>query len=296
MPTFNFLVMKRNHWLLLMTIFAVICISCKETPQEHYAKLLQEWIGKEIKIPNEAIFTIQGQDTAIFPIGNKYKILIYADSTGCISCKLQLERWKMFMEQEAMDSIRFLFFFSPEKRHDIINTLKTNAFTYPVCIDEQNELNKLNQIPTELGGQTFLLDKNNKILAMGNPIHNPKVKDLYLKIIQGKDTDMEPAKPMTTVSINQNSADMGTFDWQQEQTATFTLTNTGDKLLVIEMIDTSCGCITVDYKQEPVRPGDSVTLHVTYKAEQPEYFSKTVTVYCNAKGAPIRLTVSGNAK
>ena len=90
--------------------------------------------------------------------------------------------------------------------------------------------------------------------------------------------------------------DMGKFDWQQEQTATFTVANTGDKPLAIEMVDTSCGCITVDYNQEPVRPDGSVALHVTYKAEQPEYFSKTVTVYCNAEGAPIRLTVSGNAK
>ena len=110
MPTFNFLVMKRNHWLLLMTIFAVICISCKETPQEHYAKLLQEWIGKEIKIPNEAIFTIQGQDTAIFPIGNKYKILIYADSiiraiTTEDNIPLRWEDWTCFVRTKMETSI-----------------------------------------------------------------------------------------------------------------------------------------------------------------------------------------------
>ena len=287
--------MKQIYQLLTFLLLG-LCVACKESPQEHYAKLLQEWMGKEVRFPNNPTFTIQGKDTVNFPLDADYKILTYVDSMGCISCKLQLDRWKMYMAEEELADVRFLFFFSPEKRLDILGTLKGDAFTYPVCIDERKELNQLNQFPTEFGGQTFLLDRNNKILAMGNPIHNPKVKDLYLKIIQGKDTDMEPAKPMTTVSINQNSADMGTFDWQQEQTATFTLTNTGDKLLAIEMIDTSCGCITVDYKQEPVRPGDSVTLHVTYKAEQPEYFSKTVTVYCNAEGAPIRLTVSGNAK
>lgn len=34
--------------------------------------------------------------------------------------------------------------------------------------------------------QTLLLDRNNRIVAIGNPVHNPKIKDLYLKIIQGK--------------------------------------------------------------------------------------------------------------
>ena len=200
------------------------------------------------------------------------------------------------MDSITDGSVKFLFFFFPKDGTEIFQILRIDKFETPICIDNEDALNKLNRFPQDERFQTLLLNESNRVLAMGNPIHNPKVKDLYLKIIQGKDTDMEPAKPMTTVSINQNSADMGTFDWQQEQTATFTLTNTGDKLLAIEMIDTSCGCITVDYKQEPVHPGDSVTLHVTYKAEQPEYFSKTVTVYCNAEGAPIRLTVSGNAK
>ena len=200
------------------------------------------------------------------------------------------------MDSITDGSVKFLFFFFPKDGTEIFQILRIDKFETPICIDNEDALNKLNRFPQDERFQTLLLNESNRVLAMGNPIHNPKVKDLYLKIIQGKDTDMEPAKPMTTVSINQNSADMGTFDWQQEQTATFTLSNTGDKLLAIEMIDTSCGCITVDYKQEPVHPGGSVTLHVSYKAEQPEYFSKTVTVYCNAEGAPIRLTVSGNAK
>lgn len=291
--------MKRNHGLLLTTILTIICISCKETPQKHYAKLLQEWMGKEVKIPNEVIFTVQGQDTVIFPTENNYKILTYADSTGCISCKLQLDRWKMLIGEEDFQDVRFLFFFSPEKKRDIISTLKSNAFTYPVCIDERKELNQLNHFPTEFGGQTFLLDKNNRVLAIGNPIHNPRVKDLYLRIIQGETATLETAensKLITTVDIDRTSIDMETFDWQQEQKGTFTLTNTGDKLLVIEMVDTSCGCITVDYNEKPIRPGEKVSLHVTYKAEQTEYFNKTITVYCNAEGQPLRLKILGKAK
>lgn len=38
---------------------------------------------------------------------------------------------------------------------------------------------------------TFLLDKDNKVLAIGNPIHNPKVKELYLKIIQGEKVEQK---------------------------------------------------------------------------------------------------------
>lgn len=287
--------MKYIAWIT----FLLMLVACQDKQREDITSLLREWNGKTVQFPEKMFFTIRGNDTVDYSIEGKYKILSYVDSTGCTSCKLGLKEWSKYIAQ--MDSItdgsvKFLFFFFPKDGTEIFQILRIDKFETPICIDNEDALNKLNRFPQDERFQTLLLNESNRVLAMGNPIHNPKVKDLYLKIIQGKDTDMEPAKPMTTVSINQNSADMGTFDWQQEQTATFTLTNTGDKLLAIEMIDTSCGCITVDYKQEPVHPGDSVTLHVTYKAEQPEYFSKTVTVYCNAEGAPIRLTVSGNAK
>lgn len=287
--------MKYIAWIT----FLLMLVACQDKQREDITSLLREWNGKTVQFPEKMFFTIRGNDTVDYSIEGKYKILSYVDSTGCTSCKLGLKEWSKYIAQidSITDgSVKFLFFFFPKDGTEIYQILRIDKFETPICIDNEDALNKLNRFPQDERFQTLLLNESNQVLAMGNPIHNPKVKDLYLKIIQGKDTDMEPAKPMTTVSINQNSADMGTFDWQQEQTATFTLSNTGDKLLAIEMIDTSCGCITVDYKQEPVHPGGSVTLHVSYKAEQPEYFSKTVTVYCNAEGAPIRLTVSGNAK
>ena len=278
-------------------LFFLCLFACKESPKEHYTNLLKEWLGKEVRFPANPVFTIQGKDTVDFAMDADYKILTYVDSAGCISCKLQLDRWKGFMEEEDFTSVRFLFFLSPEKRRDILGTLKSNAFTHPVCIDETNELNRLNHFPTELGGQTFLLDKNNHIVAIGNPIHNPKIKELYLKIIQGETVTPEAETPqtLTTFSIDRTSVQMGQFDWQQEQTATFTLTNTGEKPLVIHEVDTSCGCTTVEYSEEPIRPGGSTTLHVVYKAEQPGAFGKTVTVHCNAEGSPLRLTVRGEA-
>ena len=287
--------MMRHALVIIVAICAIS--SCNESPQKYYTDLLKEWIGKEVRFPDNPVFTIQGEDTVLFKLEKDYKILTYTDSLGCTSCKLQLGSWQQFMTKIDTSSVRILFFFSPEKRRDIVSTLKAYAFTYPVCIDERKELDRLNHFPTESGGQTFLLDKDNKILAMGNPIHNPRVKDFDLKIIQEENASAEAVKPMTTASIDRTSImDMGTFDWRQKQTTAFTLTNTGDKPLAIEMVDTSCGCIEVKYDKEPVRPGGKVTLHVTYKADQPEYFSKTLTVYCNAEEAPLRLTVKGYAE
>lgn len=165
-------------------------------------------------------------------------------------------------------------------------------------IDMNDSLNKLNHFPSEMAFQTFLLDENDKVLVIGNPIHTPKVKELYLKIIRGEQIGQEnESKLITTkVGIDKTSVSLGSFDWQEEQKATFTLKNTGNKVLVIQDIVTSCGCTTVSYSKEPVQPGKEVTLEVAYKAEHPGYFDKTVTVYCNAESSPLKLRINGNAQ
>ena len=73
------------------------------------------------------------------------------------------------------------------------------------------------------------------------------------------------------------------------------LTNTGSNLLVIQDIITSCGCTKVEYSKEPVRRGGTLEVKVIYEAERAEHFDKTVTVYCNVKNSPLRLTVKGSA-
>lgn len=73
------------------------------------------------------------------------------------------------------------------------------------------------------------------------------------------------------------------------------MTNTGNQVLVIQDVTTSCGCTKVEYSKKPVRPGASLELKVIYEAEQAEHFNKAITVYCNAVNSPLRLTVKGNA-
>ena len=142
--------------------------------------------------------------------------------------------------------------------------------------------------------QTFLLDRDNRVVTIGNPIHNPKVKDLYLDLITGKETS-KPTGTTTTVAVNQTTIDFGIFPQSEKQERSFVLTNTGNQVLVIQDVTTSCGCTKVEYSKEPVRPGASLELKVIYEAEQADHFNKAITVYCNAENSPLRLTIKGSA-
>lgn len=284
-----------------LVIFVSFLMSCTNAKHDYVVSLLEEWENREILFPTNPIFVIQGKDIAQFTYQGEYKILTYIDSIGCVGCKLLLPKWEemmSFVDSVTDFHVQFLFFFSPEKKADVYRALKIANFNHPVCVDMHDSLNKLNHFPPNMAFQTFLLDKNNKVLAIGNPVHNSKVKELYLKIIQGEKIERKNESRVirTKVDTDKTSISLGAFNWQKEQKVSFTLKNTGNKLLIIEDVNTSCGCTSVAYSQEPVQPGKVATLDVIYKAEHPEHFSKTITVYCNTESSPITLKISGNAK
>lgn len=287
--------MKRSFCLFLMII---PFISCGQS--EKASHIIRKWIGKEIVYSNDIFFTLGGQDTIkrILPV-SPYTIISYVDSTGCVDCKLRLPKWNRFiseLDSISQSTIPVLFFFH-SKREDIVPILKRNGFNRLVCIDENDSFNRLNHFSTLFEYQTLLLDKDHKVIAIGNPIHNPQIKELYLNIIQGKSPGSNKRdRILTKVSMKNGRVFWGKFDWKQEQKAEFSLANTGNAPLVIDDVNTSCGCISVDYSKEPVPQGGSVSLHVVYKADHPEYFDKTITVYCNAESSPVVFRITGDAQ
>ena len=271
--------------------------SCQESREEAMLRLVNEWNGKEIKFPSRSVFTIQGKDTVDFEFKDAdYKVVTYIDSVGCTSCKLQLHRWKQLVaEVDSLTggSVPFLFYFHPKDMKELRYLTRRDKFTYPVCFDEQDELNRLNRFPSDMTFQTFLLDKENKVVAIGNPILNPKVKELYLGLITGSRSE-KPSGQTTELSVNQTVMDFGSFPKDEKQERSFVLTNTGKGLLVVHDVTTSCGCTKVEYSKQPVRPGETLELKVIYEAEDAGHFNKTVTVYCNTDNSPLRLKVKGD--
>lgn len=73
----------------------------------------------------------------------------------------------------------------------------------------------------------------------------------------------------------------------------FKFTNPGKKPLIIEDATAECGCTKPEYPQQPIMPGKTGKIKVTYDAKEPGAFTKKVTVrMVNVAEAKI-LTISG---
>lgn len=185
----------------------------------------------------------------------------------------------------------------PNNRKKILDILNQNNFDYPICIDDNDSLNILNHFPQEMSFQTFLLNQDNEVLAIGNPVLNPKIKRLYCDIVSNKKSFVNNSSiPITKIAISEQLIYMGNFPWKEKQEKDLIIRNTGQAPFVIDEILTSCGCINIDYNKKTILPNDSICVKVIYQAEHPEHFNKTITIYCNAENAPVKLKVSGDAK
>ncbi|EKN16366.1 DUF1573 domain-containing protein [Parabacteroides johnsonii] len=285
---------KRLYILLLLSLLT----ACKENNKEKFAQLVQEWQGKEIVFPERMVFTRFVTEQVEYQIPETaYKILIYVDSTGCTSCKLQLPKWKELIahtDSITNNSIPFIFVFQSKDDKELRYILKRDNFDRPVCIDRNSQLDKLNKFPQDITFQTFLLDRDNKVKVIGNPVHNLAVRDLYLKQITG--VQHKKILATTILEPEKNEYDLGTVKEGTTKKQTVTVRNTGTSVFKLKGFTTSCDCTeaTCDWKE--LQPGESGSITVSYNAEQPGEFYRTVEIYGNIPNNSLMLSFIGTVE
>ncbi|MBR1940141.1 MAG: DUF1573 domain-containing protein [Bacteroidaceae bacterium] len=289
--------MKRG---LLAIIAISLFASCADDRSASVADIVSQWEGREILFPENSVFTIQGRDTVDFQfLDAPYKILTYVDSVGCMSCKLQLMNWSKYIQEldsVTGNSVPVAFFINASNQKELSYITRRDGFKHPVCFDEKDELNSLNQFSADMTFQTFLLDGQNRVVGIGNPVHNANVKALYYRIIKGEGLPLASSRVKTSLALVANEIDFGRFGIDEAQMRKVQVTNTGSELLVINDVTTSCGCTEVEFSREPVRPGQSTELTVRYNPDEKGFFSKTISIYSNAGSTPATIVLKGNVE
>ena len=77
----------------LIVICIIIWTSCQNVERTYLVNTVKEWEGKKIKFPTESVFTQYMCDTMKYDTDSDFKLMIYVDSIGCTSCKLQFHKW-----------------------------------------------------------------------------------------------------------------------------------------------------------------------------------------------------------
>ncbi len=166
----------KNMWkinlYLLISLFTLCGLySCKNDGLQREIKVL---IGKQICLPEN----ISRQ--------SEYAIINYVDTTGCTSCKLRPNQWNSFVENAKKQNIMIdvIFFVHPNVYSDVKAIVDSNCKQIKVLMDNNNWGIKEQALPQNEMLHTFLIDKNNKIVFVGNPATNGKIEKMMLSIVE----------------------------------------------------------------------------------------------------------------
>lgn len=74
----------------------------------------------------------------------------------------------------------------------------------------------------------------------------------------------------------------------------FRFTNTGNEPLILQKPHSTCGCTVPSWPKEPILPGESDVIKVTYRSTKVGKINKSITVTSNAKkNSTVILRIAG---
>lgn len=172
----------------LLLILPLLLLSCEgdKTVRDDVRKIKSQSLVVSLDKMEKRICV---SDTS-FNVTNRpkeYTIVVYTGEKSCSSCALKgMYRWDRLLRETGAD-LKAVFIFAPakEKMEEFSFTMRTSSPSQPIYIDTANVfLTENPQVPDISALHTFLLDKDNKVLMVGNPIINPEIRKLFWKILK----------------------------------------------------------------------------------------------------------------
>ncbi len=91
--------------------------------------------------------------------------------------------------------------------------------------------------------------------------------------------------------------DFGDIMEGEKVSYSFKFNNVGKNDLVITSVSTTCGCTVTDFPKDPLKPGESGTIEVTFNSSgRSGKQVKVITVATNANPSMSQLTIKANVK
>ena len=114
-------------------------------------------------------------------------------------------------------------------------------------------------------------------------------------LVWGASADAFAQDKKAVISVPVKEYNFGTIkEGEGKVSHVFEIKNTGTAPLVLTRVMSSCGCTVPSYSKEPIAPGKSSKITVTYDPVGRVYpFVKTVSIYSNGKEGPVVLTIKG---
>lgn len=174
-----------------LLILGFIQISCIDRAKTEFRKTkdLRDIIGEQFVLPSDVSWRILDKDTVI-DISPCTKLVVYFNGNGCTPCALkELRHWKPITERIALlnkegSDTQAIFILHAEPDDKIItDAILEQGFVHSIMYDPKGEFERFNLLPENSLMHTFILDRENKVKHVGNPLLRQKGWDIFEHVL-----------------------------------------------------------------------------------------------------------------
>ena len=126
-------------------------------------------------------------------------------------------------------------------------------------------------------------DNKQKIEAKADEKVEAKTDEKVVVSEEKNDQDVADNQNGPEITFKETNHDFGNVEFKGNGSYEFVFVNTGNEPLILTQPKSSCGCTVPEWPRQPILPGESNVIKVTYKnTDRPGNFNKYVTVFSNA--------------
>ena len=173
-----------KYIFLLAVIFSILMVGCnRKANQDDVEKTVRSLYDQKIQLPDS---TYKAHEGSYIRVTNSTKsnthLHLFSYINGdCGPCFEHLQEFDSLLT--VFDSLAKIqpqiYVYTSDEMKFLYNLKRTGGVSYPVYLDLEHQITQLNALPSGQTYRTLLLDSTGRVLAVGNPLHNPELEKLY---------------------------------------------------------------------------------------------------------------------
>ena len=263
----------------------IFCMSCKNKESRTAES------DRSLVLPQNITWTYYGKDTIVNLKQNyDYTLVKYVGKEYCIPCILGYQQMSKFVSNLNLrqSKVGFRLIFANMPVNKINNISQSEGIVDPICIDNNDEIIKMNPYLSNSDSCVVLLDKRGHTLVVGNPILNQSVGQVIAKIIWDKIPSIDS---LSNAEISKRELYFGKCKIGNTMKAKLYINNISSNNLVIKEIKIANEQLRV-VTQHLIKPHRNTVCNVQFRVKEKGYFCKDVVFMSNSKN-PLHFKVSG---
>jgi len=185
----KYTISKRWRNFAITGLGLLLLYACNGNKRTHADNPISQLIGRTILFEELLPFNLpEGATLYSLSKNANYGVIVYVDSSSCENCSitaaLNIRGYQLELQEKHRDDIRFVYIFNTQDVWALQQRLLDFGFYHYYFVDFENTFLERNQIPSDKRFHTLLIDNENKVLVIGNPSTNMKIRSLYNKVLK----------------------------------------------------------------------------------------------------------------